>query len=61
MSSSSTLTQDEDGAYDDFSPDRVGDVDVLSKSATPATSTGDEKSPDVDVGAGGDHKSEEGR
>ena len=61
VSSSSTLTQDEDGPYDDLSPDQMGDQDLLSKSGTPATSTGDEKSPEVDIGAGGDYKSEEGK
>ena len=60
VSSSSTLTQDED-AYDDLSPHRAGDLDVLSKSATPATSTGDERSPEVDTVAMTDCKSEEGK
>ena len=38
------------------------DLDLFAKSGgTPATSTGDEKSPEADMGAGGDYKSEEGK
>ena len=60
VSSSSTLTQDED-AYGDLSPDQARDLDLLSKSATPATSTGDERSPEVDTVATTDCIPEEGK
>ena len=60
MSSSSTLTQDED-AYDDLSPERGIDLDLLSKSGTPATSTGDERSPETEIATAHDCKPEEGK
>ena len=60
VSSSSTLTQDENGQYRDFSLEHMGSSEHLSNTETHGTSAGDEKSPDADIDTEGDLKSERG-